>query len=66
MSTTTSAFSAFALEPFPTIARGDDLAAVITGVLSAQATDLQDGDVIVVASKWSSRSPRNGSSISPA
>ncbi|MFJ8982751.1 coenzyme F420-0:L-glutamate ligase [Streptomyces sp. NPDC102282] len=51
MSTTTGAFRAFALEPFPTITRGADLAGVITGVLSAQAADLQEGDVIVVASK---------------
>ncbi|MER5822690.1 coenzyme F420-0:L-glutamate ligase [Streptomyces mirabilis] len=51
MSTPTGAFFAFALEPFPTIARGDDLPSVITGVLAHQATKLQDGDVIVVASK---------------
>jgi coenzyme F420-0:L-glutamate ligase/coenzyme F420-1:gamma-L-glutamate ligase len=51
MTTPTGAFSAFALEPFPTIARGDNLPSVITGVLARRATKLQDGDVIVVASK---------------
>ncbi|MFI6056102.1 coenzyme F420-0:L-glutamate ligase [Streptomyces violascens] len=51
MTTTTGAFSAFALEPFPTITLGDDLAGAITDVLAAQDTKLQDGDVIVVASK---------------
>ncbi|MFI5705275.1 coenzyme F420-0:L-glutamate ligase [Streptomyces xanthochromogenes] len=51
MTTTTSAFSAFASEPFPTITLGDDLAAVITDVVTAQPTKLQEGDVIVVASK---------------
>ncbi|MFG3136559.1 coenzyme F420-0:L-glutamate ligase [Streptomyces sp. NPDC048211] len=51
MSTATGAFRAFALEPFPAITCGDDLSGVITDVLSAQVTDLQDGDVIVVASK---------------
>ncbi|MFB7645721.1 coenzyme F420-0:L-glutamate ligase [Streptomyces sp. NPDC056084] len=51
MSTTTSAFSAFALEPFPTVTPGDHLADIITGVLASQAAKLQDGDVIVIASK---------------
>ncbi|MFE1958374.1 coenzyme F420-0:L-glutamate ligase [Streptomyces sp. NPDC059479] len=52
MSTTpTRAFSAFALEPFPVIAPGDDLASAITGVLTDQDVALQDGDILVVASK---------------
>ncbi|MFE3901113.1 coenzyme F420-0:L-glutamate ligase [Streptomyces sp. NPDC059153] len=47
----TSGFSAFALEPFPTVQPGDDLAAVITDVLTNTSTVLRDGDVVVVASK---------------
>jgi coenzyme F420-0:L-glutamate ligase/coenzyme F420-1:gamma-L-glutamate ligase len=47
----TSGFSAFALEPFPEVQPGDDLAGVITAVLSRTGTELCDGDVIVVASK---------------
>lgn len=49
--TPTSAFSAFALEPFPEVQPGDDLAAAITDVLASTGTALQDGDVMVVASK---------------
>ncbi|WP_422647420.1 coenzyme F420-0:L-glutamate ligase [Actinoalloteichus caeruleus] len=47
----TSAFSAFALDPFPEIQPGDDLAGTITDVLTRTATELRDGDVVVVASK---------------
>lgn len=47
----TSGFSAFALEPFPELQPGDDLAGTITGVLTRTGTELQDGDVVVVASK---------------
>lgn len=47
----TSTFSAFALEPFPTMAAGDDLAQIIAGVLQAQGISLIDGDIVVVASK---------------
>lgn len=47
----TSAFSAFALEPFPELQPGSDLAGAITGVLASTGTELQDGDVVVVASK---------------
>ncbi|WP_018586223.1 coenzyme F420-0:L-glutamate ligase [Salinispora arenicola] len=47
----TSAFSAFALEPFPELQPGADLAGAITGVLASTGTELQDGDVVVVASK---------------
>ncbi|RDG33977.1 coenzyme F420-0:L-glutamate ligase [Streptomyces corynorhini] len=46
-----TAFSAFGLEPFPTITVGDDLASVITGVLKDQDVALHVGDVVVVASK---------------
>ncbi|MER6916072.1 coenzyme F420-0:L-glutamate ligase [Streptomyces sp. NPDC000594] len=47
----TSGFSAFALEPFPEIQLGDDLAGTITDVLTRTDTRLQNGDVVVVASK---------------
>ncbi|MBX6386885.1 MAG: coenzyme F420-0:L-glutamate ligase [Microbispora sp.] len=47
----TSEFSAFALEPFPEIHMGDDLAAVITGVLTRTGIQLRNGDILVVASK---------------
>ncbi|MGW0446202.1 coenzyme F420-0:L-glutamate ligase [Streptosporangium sandarakinum] len=51
ITTPTAGFSAFALEPFPEIQLGDDLAAAITRTLTRTGTDLMDGDVIVVASK---------------
>ncbi|WP_222868960.1 coenzyme F420-0:L-glutamate ligase [Actinomadura syzygii] len=47
----TSGFSAFALEPFPELQPGDDLAGTITDVLTRTGTELKDGDVVVVASK---------------
>lgn len=47
----TTAFSAFAAEPFPTIRPGDDLAAAITTVLNGQGAGLRDGDIVVIASK---------------
>ncbi|TLQ39306.1 coenzyme F420-0:L-glutamate ligase [Streptomyces marianii] len=47
----TSGFSAFALEPFPELQPGDDLAGTITSVLSSTGTELRDGDILVVASK---------------
>jgi coenzyme F420-0:L-glutamate ligase/coenzyme F420-1:gamma-L-glutamate ligase len=48
----TSGFSAFALEPFPELQPGEDLAGTITtGVLTCTGTDLRDGDIVVVASK---------------
>ncbi|MHC3393951.1 coenzyme F420-0:L-glutamate ligase [Streptomyces lavendulocolor] len=47
----TSGFSAFALEPFPELQPGDDLAGTITDVLSRTGTGLRDGDIVVVASK---------------
>ncbi|MEU9337912.1 coenzyme F420-0:L-glutamate ligase [Streptomyces sp. NPDC048290] len=47
----TSGFSAFALEPFPEVQPGDDLAGTITGVLTRTSTELQHGDIVVVASK---------------
>ncbi|KUN17643.1 hypothetical protein AQJ11_37940 [Streptomyces corchorusii] len=47
----TSGFSAFALEPFPELQPGDDLAGTITGVLDRTGTELRDGDILVVASK---------------
>ncbi|MFB7597633.1 coenzyme F420-0:L-glutamate ligase [Streptomyces sp. NPDC056160] len=47
----TSGFSVFALEPFPELQPGDDLAGTITGVLSSTSTELRDGDILVVASK---------------
>jgi len=49
--TPTSGFSAFALEPFPELQMGDDLAATITDVLTRTDTALQDGDIVVIASK---------------
>ncbi|MEE1736971.1 coenzyme F420-0:L-glutamate ligase [Streptomyces sp. BE147] len=51
MTVPTSAFSAFALEPFPTVRPGDDLARTIMQVLAQTGSTLQDQDVIVVASK---------------
>ncbi|WP_026268862.1 coenzyme F420-0:L-glutamate ligase [Salinispora arenicola] len=45
----TSAFSAFALEPFPELQPGADLAGVITGVLACTGIELQDGDVVVAS-----------------
>nr|MDT0522956.1 coenzyme F420-0:L-glutamate ligase [Streptomyces sp. DSM 41633] len=51
MTPPTSAFSAFALEPFPTLQPGDDLAGTITQVLDRTGTTLQDRDIVVVASK---------------
>lgn len=47
----TSGFSAFALEPFPELQMGDDLAGTIASVLTRTGAELQDGDVVVVASK---------------
>lgn len=47
----TSGFSAFALEPFPELQPGDDLAGTITDVLTHTGTELRDGDIVVVASK---------------
>ncbi|MET9418858.1 coenzyme F420-0:L-glutamate ligase [Streptomyces klenkii] len=47
----TFGFMAFALEPFPELQIGDDLAGTITDVLSRTGTALQDGDVVVAASK---------------
>ncbi|MEU3227437.1 coenzyme F420-0:L-glutamate ligase [Streptomyces sp. NPDC006976] len=48
---TTSGFSAFGLEPFPSVQPGDDLPSAITDALSRTGTELLDGDVVVVASK---------------
>ncbi|MFG2404300.1 coenzyme F420-0:L-glutamate ligase [Streptomyces brevispora] len=47
----TSNFCVFALEPFPELQPGDDLAGIITDALSRTGTELQDGDVVAVASK---------------
>jgi coenzyme F420-0:L-glutamate ligase / coenzyme F420-1:gamma-L-glutamate ligase len=46
-----SSFSAFALEPFPELHPGDDLACAITDVITRTSTALQKGDIVVVASK---------------
>jgi len=51
MTTPTSSFSAFALEPFPELQPGDDLAGAIVHVLTRTGTALQTGDIVVVASK---------------
>ncbi|GAB2717963.1 coenzyme F420-0:L-glutamate ligase [Kitasatospora kifunensis] len=48
---TTSSLSGFALEPFPTVTEGDDLAGLITAALREQHIELQHGDILVVASK---------------
>ncbi|MFJ5035522.1 coenzyme F420-0:L-glutamate ligase [Streptomyces sp. NPDC088560] len=48
---TTSAFTAFALEPFPEIKEGASIAQTITDVLTEQGQTLCDGDIVVVASK---------------
>jgi len=47
----TSGFSAYALEPFPELQPGDDLAGTITDVLTRTGAELRDGDIVVVASK---------------
>ncbi|MGW2587060.1 coenzyme F420-0:L-glutamate ligase [Streptomyces virginiae] len=47
----TSGFSAFALEPFGELHPGYDLAGAITDVLARTGTNLQGGDIVVVASK---------------
>ncbi|WP_329020972.1 coenzyme F420-0:L-glutamate ligase [Streptomyces sp. NBC_01601] len=47
----TSGFSAFALEPFPELQPGDDLAGTITDVITRTSTELRHGDIVVVASK---------------
>jgi coenzyme F420-0:L-glutamate ligase/coenzyme F420-1:gamma-L-glutamate ligase len=47
----TSGYSAFALEPFPDVELGDDLAGIILGAASATGGGLRDGDIVVVASK---------------
>lgn len=47
----TSGFSAFALEPFPELQPGDDLAGTITDVITRTGTELRHGDIVVVASK---------------
>lgn len=49
--TATSGFSATALEPFPEVEPGDDLAGVILDALGTAGTQLLDGDIVVVASK---------------
>lgn len=51
MTAATSSFSAFALEPFPEIQAGDDLAGAILAAARATGTALADGDIIVIASK---------------
>jgi coenzyme F420-0:L-glutamate ligase/coenzyme F420-1:gamma-L-glutamate ligase len=50
----TFGFSAFALEPFPELQPGDDLAGTITDVLTHTGAELRDGDIVVVASKVAS------------
>lgn len=47
----TSGFSAFALEPFPELQPGDDLAGILADVITRTGTELRDGDIVVVASK---------------
>ncbi|MEV7471890.1 coenzyme F420-0:L-glutamate ligase [Streptomyces kronopolitis] len=51
MSAPTSQFTVTALEPFPAMAEGDDLAHTIVGVVQDQAFSLQHDDILVVASK---------------
>lgn len=47
----TSTFSVFGVEPFPTIGEGDSITDTVLGVLHKQDRYLIDGDIIVVASK---------------
>ncbi|MFI0219888.1 coenzyme F420-0:L-glutamate ligase [Streptomyces lydicus] len=47
----TSSFSVFALEPFPELQPDDDLVGAITDVLARTGAELEDGDIVVVASK---------------
>ena len=51
MTAPTSGFSVSALEPFPEIQAGDDLAGIILAAARAAGTALAEGDVVVVASK---------------
>ena len=44
-------FTAFALEGFPLIAAGDDLASIIVETARKDGLELEDGDVIVAAQK---------------
>lgn len=44
-------FTAFALEGFPLISRGDDLASIIVETAGKNGLTLEDGDVIVAAQK---------------
>ncbi|MGW0997315.1 coenzyme F420-0:L-glutamate ligase [Streptomyces sp. NPDC002523] len=48
---TTSAFSAFAVEPFPEIKTGASITEAIRTALAEQGAELQAGDVVVIASK---------------
>ncbi|MFI6689369.1 coenzyme F420-0:L-glutamate ligase [Streptomyces sp. NPDC050485] len=48
---TTSAFSVHSIEPFPEIKEGAPLADTIIRTLSEQNTQLQPGDILVIASK---------------
>ncbi|WP_329127446.1 coenzyme F420-0:L-glutamate ligase [Streptomyces sp. NBC_01465] len=68
MNTPTDAFTALALGPFPVIEPGDDLATAIIRVLAETEQHLQDGDILVVASKVVSISERryvNLATVSP-
>jgi coenzyme F420-0:L-glutamate ligase/coenzyme F420-1:gamma-L-glutamate ligase len=49
--TPTSGYSAFALEPFPDVKTGDDLASLILAAAAGTGAGLRDGDIVVVASK---------------
>lgn len=51
MTAPTSRFTAFALEPFPNIKPGDDLARAITDTSVRTGNELRDGDIVVIASK---------------
>jgi coenzyme F420-0:L-glutamate ligase/coenzyme F420-1:gamma-L-glutamate ligase len=48
---TTTRFTVFGLEPFPSIGLGDSLADAITRTLTSTGEQLADGDIVVVASK---------------
>ncbi|MFI1965316.1 coenzyme F420-0:L-glutamate ligase [Streptomyces pathocidini] len=58
MSAPTSQFTVTALEPFPVVGEGDDLARTIVGVVQDRAFSLQHDDILVVASKVVSMAER--------
>ena len=53
-------FTVFALEGFPLIGFGDDLARIIVETARKDGLELEDGDVIVAAQKIFSKAEKKG------